>query len=285
MKSSQRVDVIIPVYNGALYIQSVLDSVLQQTYAPKRIIAINDGSTDATAQIIDSYTQTHQDSEIKIIQIQKENGGLSSARNEGIRYSLSTLYIQDNQTESVDYIAFLDVDDIWHPEKLKKQLEQFEKNEFLYQNKKVGVVYCAYNLIDESGVSIEKNSKTKKLFVEPELKGNVFEKLLTANKISGSGSAVLIKREYLAQVGLFDETLKACEDWDMWLRLAQICEFDFVDEQLVLIRRHNQSMQANISHMFKNELTFYKKWILILKRIPASWVLRILRRVWQICVQ
>ena len=234
------IDVVIPVYNGERFIIQALTSVASQTCRPNRIIVVDDGSTDNTENLVRCFN-----SEITIDYIRKHNGGLSSARNAGIAHSCSS------------YVAFLDADDQWYPDKLQEQLKIFRNSKM----NNLGIVYCEYCIIDNNG------NFSDDFFVfrsDPSARGNVFDSLLTANKISGSGSGVLVKRECFDRVGFFDEKLAACEDWDMWLRLAEYYDFDFVPKNLVKIRRHQGNLQNNKFKMFVNHLCFYDKWLAIL---------------------
>lgn len=238
MKPESEIDVIIPVYNGAKYIKDALFSVEQQTVSPVTIIVIDDGSTDDTFEIVLNYKKQ---SSMNIVIIQKQNGGPNSARNVGIKNSSS------------HFLAFLDADDVWEKNKLELQLNVFENSKI----RDLGIVYGRYGIIDGQG------KKTSQYFIyNPEtcLRGYIFNELLAANKICGSGSAVLIKRECFNQVGYFDETLRAAEDWDMWLRLSEHFTFDYVDKIIVQIRRHEANGQNDQLMCFLNELTFYVKW-------------------------
>lgn len=230
------VDVVIPVYNGAPFIEKALRSVLEQDLPPARIIVVDDGSTDATASIVKGVR-----GEVPISYLYQENGGLSSARNAGIRVCRSR------------YVAFLDADDEWYPDKLSRQVALFEAGRF----PELGAVYCRYDIIDESSTV---RHDCHVVEPDPENRGDIFERILAANKVTGSGSGILVLREALEQVGFFDEKLSACEDWDMWLRLAERYQFDFVPEKLVKIRRHGENMQKDDSRMFVNSLIFYNKW-------------------------
>lgn len=231
------IDVVIPVYNGQKFIIQALCSVVQQTYPPAKIIVVDDGSTDKTPELVQNFK-----SNVPIEYVRKTNGGLSSARNAGISRCTS------------DCIAFLDADDEWYPEKLKEQIQVFKESDL--QN--LGVVYCKYNIIDENG---DINNRYHISELDRSVRGNVFNKLLEGNKIASSGSGVLVKKECFDKAGGFDEILKACEDWDMWLRLAEHYEFDFVPTELVRIRRHHENMQRDKLHMLANRLKFYEKWL------------------------
>lgn len=230
------VDVVIPVYNGAPYIERALRSVLAQDLPPSQIIVIDDGSTDDTAGIVQAVQ-----SSVPIRYTYQPNRGLSSARNAGIRLSKSS------------YVAFLDADDEWYPHKLSSQLALFRDS--VLEN--LGAVYCRYDVIDE-----ESRLRTDQFIVEPgpANRGYLFDKIIGANRITGSGSGILVRRACFERVGSFDESLTASEDWDMWLRLAEHYQFDFVPEKLVKIRVHSQNMQRDSIRMYHNSLIFYNKW-------------------------
>lgn len=256
------IDVIIPVYNGQDYIAQAIQSVLKQTYLPANLIIINDGSTDTTQQIIDKI-KSENNTAVNIIIHQQINKGLSAARNAGI--SFSTSY----------FLAFLDADDCWLPEKLKKQTEVFHQTEF----ENTGLVYCNYKVIDENG---DDNPLAEVIRVKTDIRGKVFDKITRGNFISGSGSGVMVKRACFEKVGVFDENLKAFEDWDMWLKIAQEFEFDYTEEILLEIRQHSESMQKDETHMNKNALLFYKKWLPFVtdKETLRQWAFRIAKPVY-----
>ncbi|MFA6385998.1 MAG: glycosyltransferase family A protein [Candidatus Paceibacterota bacterium] len=259
-KLTQTINVVIPVYNGADFILEALESVVNQTLSPNIIIVVDDGSTDDTNKIVSEYAKN---SKIQIKVIKKENGGLSSARNIGIKES------------SADLIAFLDADDVWVNDKLEKQIEIFNLSEFL----NLGLVYCKYDLLTPSGT---KDTKGYIVPLDKKIRGNVFKKMLKTNKILSSGSGVLIKRNVFDIVGIFDETLKFGEDWDMWIRIAEKFEIDYTEKILVHIRRHPNSMSHYLSNVFLGEIGFYNKWIPKLKghqTIPLEWSDRIIFRI------
>jgi glycosyltransferase involved in cell wall biosynthesis len=256
-----KIDVVIPVYNGAKFILQALESVVNQTLSPRRIIIVDDGSTDNTYELVVKYAENSR-VEIKIIS--KNNGGLSSARNAGIKES------------DGDFIAFLDADDSWVKNKLEEQISLFEKTKF----KNLALIYCDYDVINSNGDILFKNYKAP--LDDKRMRGSVFKTLLSRNQIASSGSGVLIKREVFETVGLFDENLKFGEDWDMWLRISERYEIDFVDKVLVHIRKHGQNMTSNPSKIFEKELGFYGKWISHIRGrhpVPALWADKILFRI------
>ncbi|TAN58433.1 glycosyltransferase [Patescibacteria group bacterium] len=249
-RNTETIDVVIPVYNGEKYIIQAITSVERQTYLPKKIIVVDDGSTDKTNHFIH-----HFHGKIPLEYIQKKNEGPNSARNAGIQKCTS------------QFIAFLDADDEWYADKLERQVKIFQISRF----KNLGVVYCAYSIIDEKGDLINDQF----IIHNPSARGHVFKQILPLNTITGSASGVLIKNECFERVGMFDETLRIGEDWDMWLRIAKEYEFDYVNKALVKIRRHDRNAQNNESFVFRNKLMFYNKWATSLPDdidVPPYWI-------------
>jgi glycosyltransferase involved in cell wall biosynthesis len=231
------VDVVIPAFNAALYIDQTLESVASQGDILKSIIIVNDGSTDNTAQTVDEFCQKHPHLTVQLIH--QENQGLATARNNGIKAS------------SAPYIALLDSDDVWLPHKLSAQLAIFSEA----SDPKLAVVYCAYELIDQESKPI----LGKNIIIQPHLRGQVSSRLQTGNFISGSGSSVLIRASVFQDIGYFDETLVASEDWDMWLRISQKYTFDFIDQVFVQIRVHPNNMQKDFLRMLTSDLAMLNK--------------------------
>ena len=262
------VDVIIPVFNGRKVIEQTIQSVLAQTYPLRSVIIVNDGSTDDTLQLVQDLVK--KAGKENLVQIySKPNGGHASAVNYGILKS------------DADLVALLDADDLWQPEKITAQVKLFQ------EHPAAGVIYCDYEIINENNIRVEDETRNR---VKPKLRGIIRRELLTqGNRISGSNSAVLIDRRLLLDC-LFDEKLKACEDWDLWIRLAQKTEFDFVDQPLVQIRRHasNQSgdpllmIHYELLVLDKNslELGGFRKHLMVVKTIFGKnylWLLRNLK--------
>ncbi len=193
-----KVAVIIPTYNRAALIERALASVIAQSYAAAEIIVVDDGSTDNTQQIIEAnYAQ--------IRYLQQTNKGVSAARNAGI-----------NAT-SCEWICLLDSDDSWQPDKLEKQRKALTENP--------DYLFCHTNEIwYRNGKILNQGKKHEKHG------GNIFKYCLPLCAISPSSA--MIKKELFDKVGLFDENLPACEDYDMWLRIC--CQYPvlFLDEAL-----------------------------------------------------
>jgi glycosyltransferase involved in cell wall biosynthesis len=233
------IDVVIPVRDGARFLPACLDSVIAQSYPPRAIIVVDDGSTDATPQVLVEYARRR--SELQIIR--SEPRGVSHARNLGL------------QASRAPFVAFLDADDVWEPSKLGRQLALFDD-----QRPRLGFVHCAYRLIDEAGRPVAGEE-----ILEPRKRGCIFSELLThGNIVSGSGSAVVVRRKTLDLVGGFDERLFLGEDWDLWIRLASVSEIDFVPERLVAIRMHDRSAQRR-QRMGQAEVSLFQD-LLVLDR-------------------
>jgi len=233
------VDVVIPVYNGALHIRDCVASVLSQTLKPRRVIIVDDGSTDGTVELVNSLLSCHPT--LKLHSMDR-NRGVSAARNAGIGLS------------DAPFIAFIDADDIWLPDKLALQRQVFEQS-----RRPVGFVHSSFFLIDEDG-----NAISHECGLPPLLCGDVFYKLLRErNILSGSASSVLIKRDVLDKAGVFDDQLYYGEDWDLWLRLAAISEADHTPEALVGIRVRRRALpygKRNSIDRFLQVVKVYSHW-------------------------
>ncbi|WP_303784434.1 glycosyltransferase [Azovibrio restrictus] len=239
MKSSE-VDVIIPVFNGERFLAEALRSVQQQTFPVAQIIIADDGSTDGTRQVAAGFMANDE----RITYLKLPHAGVSAARNAGIAAS------------SAPFIAFLDADDIWLPEKLELQIQAFEQG-----GPEIGFVHSSYFYINQHGESIP-----DMLIFEPKQRGDIFMPLLLEGYVlSGSASSVMVRREVLDKAGHFDERLFHGEDWDLWIRLARISKVDFTPEAVVGIRVHDQSAQRRPQadreiQFFNQQLLVYAKW-------------------------
>ncbi len=192
------ITVVIPTYNRYEILKRALISVYSQSYMPKEVIIIDDGSTDNTSQI------TKQFPHVKYIY--QKNSGVSSARNLGIKNSMS------------EWIAFLDSDDTWHVDKLKCQAEFHE------QNPKYLMSYTDEKWIRD-GIEVKMAKKFHKVG------GNIFTECLSHCIIAPS--ATLVHKRLLDEVGLFDKNLEVCEDYDLWLRVACANPIGLIDEKLI----------------------------------------------------
>ena len=214
------VSVIIPVRNGKDYIQEALDSVFAQDYAAVEILVIDDGSTD-----FEYATLGLQDRRIHVIRL--EGRGVSHARNTGMRLA------------NGDYFAFLDADDVWFPGKLKAQIGYFERHP------QVGLVFGGF--IRWPGDSVGKFVPASELWsdcshlrdAEPARSGWLYTRLLQGLLV-GMNTAV-IRKSIQRSVGEFNESMRIGEDYDFWLRTAQVTEMHALAGPVALYRIHSSS--------------------------------------------
>ena len=196
------VSVIIPTFNRAKFIGEALESVLNQRFDDREVIVVDDGSDDATADILRCY-----EGEIRVL-IQS-NRGVSAARNAGIAIA------------SAELITFLDSDDLWLPGKLEVQVDFFRTH--------LGALICQTEEIwVRDGVRVNPKKRHRK----PQ--GDIFERSLVLCLVSPS--AVMMRRTLFEEVGLFDENLPACEDYDLWLRVACRYPVHLIDQPLIIKR-------------------------------------------------
>ena len=196
------VSVILPTYNRGWILKEAIDSVLAQDFRDFELIVVDDGSTDNTRQILDSY---HQD----LMVVRQPNRGVSAARNRGIAAAGGGL------------IAFLDSDDLWLPRKLSNQVVFFNSNP-------EAVINQTEEIWIRNGVRV--NPKTR----HHKPSGMIFEPSLALCLVSPS--AVMIKRSLFDEVGLFDEDLPACEDYDLWLRISWRYPVHLIETPLIIKR-------------------------------------------------
>ena len=229
------IDVIIPAYNSQSFIKEAIQSVLEQTYLPKSIIIVDDGSKDNTVKIVESL----ESDLIHLISLDK-NRGPSYARNIAIKAS------------TADYIAFLDSDDIWRPQKLEFQIKK------LKQESDTKVCY--------SGAYVFDDTRKYKYHWRP-LTYNRADFLAEPSfMVSGSASSVIVERDLLLKVEGFDENMRHCEDLDLWVKLFQETKFSCVQEEHIGLRKNPQSasrIRSAVSkeRMFFSQSHYYNKWL------------------------
>ena len=193
------ISVIIPVYNRSTLINRAIKSVMEQTITPDEIIVIDDGSTDGTGNIVKNRYPD-------VILLKQKNRGVSCARNNGINNAKGT------------WLALLDSDDEWLPEKLEKQLLGLRND----SNKKI----CHTDEIwIRNGVRVNPMNKHRKYG------GNIYKYCLPLCVISPS--SIIIHKEIFKNVGLFDEDLPVCEDYDLWLRICSRYPVLYLQEKLI----------------------------------------------------
>ena len=229
-QEDELVSVILPAYNAATTIDETLKSALAQTHQRLEILVVDDGSTDATAEIVAAFAKRDP----RIALLHQPNAGVAAARNLAIEHARGS------------YIAPLDADDLWHPVKIARQVAAMRQG-----GPRVGVVYCWRRLIDVTGRII------------PEYRlpypheGNVLAAVLLGN-IPGNGSVPLIRRERLLDIGGFDTALhsqgaQGCEDLHLYVRLAERCDFALVPLFLVGYRTSPENMSSDPRRISRSE--------------------------------
>lgn len=226
--STPLVSVIIPAYNSAKYITDTINSVLQQSIADFEIIVVDDGSTDHLKEVLTPFIAKNQ-----IKYIPQANQGVSVARNQGYKSS------QGN------YIAFLDADDVWLPDNLEAKLNKFKSGDF-------GLVHADAFVIDERSCPLEQTLAGKE--------GNLLEDMLAWNGTQVPGpSSILVKREVMDSVGLFDDRLSTSADQDFFIRVAVQYKIGRVDKPTWMYRIHGNNMHKNITRMEHDVLLVFEK--------------------------
>ena len=198
-ENKYKISVVIPTLNRINTLQRALDSVINQTYKPAEIIVVDNGSSDGTLKFLrEQYP--------KITILTEKKIGVSSARNKGIKQSIN------------QWIALLDSDDAWHPRKLEIQTSMLDS------------ALKEYNLVHTDEVWFRNNKHINQMKKHKKQGGYIFERCLSLCCISPS--SVLFKKNILDKVGLFDESLPVCEDYDMWLKICSSEEVLFAQDKL-----------------------------------------------------
>jgi glycosyltransferase involved in cell wall biosynthesis len=232
------VDVLIPVRNRDEFITACLDSVWAQTLQPGAVIVVDDGSSDETPNILIDYAKRWP----KLRLIRSEPKGVAHARNLALAAS------------EAPFVAFLDSDDVWLPNKLECQMAIFATGQ-----PELGLVHCGCIQIDAMGQPLPGVRAWK-----PSKRGNIFDAMVSDfYHLSGSASAIVARRDLITMVGGFDESLTIGEDRDLWLRLARISNVDYVPDALVALRIHpkNTFRNANPECVFFQQLRVWNKCI------------------------
>ena len=222
------VSVVIPNYNYERYLCETIDSVLAQTYPDVEIIVVDDGSKDASKEILAGYGD-------KVRTIFQENQGVSATRNNGVKES------------SGEFIAFLDADDAWLPTKLEKQVGRFR------EDRSLGLVHVGVDEVDADG-----NSLVQRL---EGVEGNVSATLLTSKRegVLGGGSGLMVPRSVFDEVGGFDLRLSTSADWDLFYRISEGYAVGFVPEILIRYRVHSSNMHGNVKVMEHDMMLAFEK--------------------------
>jgi hypothetical protein len=212
---SVTVAVVVPCYNVEAFVRRAIDSVLAQTYADFRIYAVDDGSTDATVQILRSYGD-------RCRVVSQPHAGAAAARNRGIRMS------------SAPFVAFLDADDEWLPQKLERQISLLKRDPDL------GLA-CTLCAVDEPGKSTRTIFPTRDVPEAGMLFGEIARDCFIATPTA------VVRRQCLEEVGLFNESLAVCEDLNLWLRIAGRWKVALLPDVLAVTHQRTGSISVTTS--------------------------------------
>jgi glycosyltransferase involved in cell wall biosynthesis len=215
--NASRVSVIIPAYNQARFLAGAIQSVTAQTYRSYEIIVIDDGSTDHCHEVAASFGE-------QVRYIAQQNQGLAGARNTGI------------QAASGEFVGLLDADDLWLPNFLERMVSLAD------QKPAAAVYYCCAQGMDELGNNLPQ------VFGGPPINPSLmYQTLLRSDFLIPS--TILLRRDTIVAAGLFDPSLRSCEDWELWLRILPKHDFIGTADCLVQYRLHGSSLSKNVSVM------------------------------------
>jgi glycosyltransferase involved in cell wall biosynthesis len=226
------VDVIMPTYNAAKYLPLAIESVIAQTFEDWRILIVDDGSTDNTAEIVATFAERLGP---KLKYIQQANGGPAKARNNAISHSSAT------------FLAFLDADDMWTPCRLSESVKCLEGRP------EVGLTYGFIRRIDSEGKVIDTVASRQK-----NGEGRIAPYIYT-KKVDLPCATITIRKECIDAVGGFDESMWATEDRDLWLRIALKYEVALVPHIMALYRISPDSLTTSPNRMLEGQLRFLEK--------------------------
>ena len=235
------VSIITPTYNRAGFVGSAIEHILAQSFQDWELIVVDDGSTDATPEVVEAYRRRDP----RIRSVRQANAGLPAARNAGLRVARG------------EYVAFLDDDDRFLPEKLERQLP------LLRQRPELGFVYGPVWMQYEGETCVRKQVPEQ---LEDKY-ANLFERNLA------QVCSVLARRSAIEAVGGFNERQPRCADYDLWLRLAARFPFDYTTEPVGVYHRHPRNMSANAVAMLAEHLAILRG-VIGWKRLGVSASLR-----------
>lgn len=235
MSEMPKVTVVVPLYNTERYIAQTLNSILSQTFSDFEVVVVDDASTDNGPEVVRVFMKN----DARIRMVTQENRGLAGARNSGIRAARG------------QYIALLDADDLWQPEKLAQHVAHLDAAA------DVGVSYCPSRFIDDDGADMGFGQ-------QPQLRDITPEHIFCRNPV-GNGSAAVIRRSALDDIAFeidaaegrricwFDESFRQSEDIELWSRLAALTDWRFegISPTLTLYRVSTGGLSANVEKQFE----------------------------------
>jgi glycosyltransferase involved in cell wall biosynthesis len=229
------VDIVIPVFNADRHISATLNTINDQDYPNINVYAVDDCSTDHSSEILANHNSKYP----FFIVRHERNRGLSAARNTGISKGHGR------------FIAILDADDLWATDKISKQVSAF-----LDGSDSLGVISTYFRVIDRDGNMASNTIYDYCKDIEP-----CTRQLLVGGNLVSGGSAAMIRRDCFVKCGGFDESLTACEDWEMWYRISCNYSIKILPDPLVLVRRYPESMQGDTPRMLRNRLEVLRRFM------------------------
>ncbi|MHB1354748.1 MAG: glycosyltransferase family 2 protein [Anaerolineae bacterium] len=241
--STPTVSVNMCIYNGQEFIGEAIDSILAQTFTDWEMILVDDGSTDGTAAMLASYSNP------KLRVFHRPHQGISKSRNYAISQARG------------EFIAVLDADDVAHPNRLSCQVNYLRKHPL------VVALGCAYEQIDLM--------RNRTLNIAPPCTNDAIRKaMISGNPICHS--SVMIRRSVLNQAGIYNESLRYAEDYELWSRLAQVGELANLPVTLVARRFHDRSVSNDMSKELQHLLVFWQVSNLTITRFGLPWPYRLI---------
>jgi glycosyltransferase involved in cell wall biosynthesis len=232
MNEAPRVTVVVPVFNGVGHVGDAIASVRSQTMRDFELVVVDDGSTDRTSELIEEEARRDP----RIVQIRQANAGLPAARNAGIAAA------------SGELIAFLDADDVWLPQKLELQTR------FLAEHSECEACFTQFEEINDELETVTSWTGLQEKYRRESV--GAYELVESGNVVAGSGSSVMARVTAIREAGAFDDRLVACEDLDLWYRLALRAPLHAVPAVLVRIRVAPTQMQADFGRVLVGRIQF-----------------------------
>ncbi len=242
------ISAVVPTYNRSELLLGALESIRNQSFRPIEIVVVDDGSTDDTLVVVSEWTRKNEEAGALVVRcVRQANLGANAARNRGIRESHG------------EFIAFLDSDDRWLPDKLAKQIP------VLQEDADIGGVYCGLRNVD----LVTGNQYPTEPRAYPV--GNLLQKLLI-HDVTEATSCWVVRKECFERVGTFDVTLPARQDWDMWIRLSEKYRIGCVPEILVELGNHpGERVRSKAQREIEAHQIIFRKYASLRARFPL-WV-------------
>lgn len=220
------ISIIVPVYEHPDLLRDALDSIGNQTTDDYEVLVVDDASSTDFEPVIDDY-----DDRVRLV-THEENRGAAAARNTGIEHA------------DGDHIAFLDADDTWKPTKLERQRDVFENGD-----NDLGLVYTGFVQYELDGSEWERH---------PEARGDIYLEELERDRVHPT-STVMVRRSVVEEVGGFDTSLPSRQDYDLWIRITEQYDVDFVDEILVEKREQEDSISKDFESRIRGDQAVLQK--------------------------